>query len=53
MTPDAFAALAAHLNHDRLLGLLRDAVMAYSPSYAEAPSVDVFATAMLDAGLRV
>jgi acetylornithine deacetylase len=53
MTPESFEALAAHLDADRLLRLLRDAVMAYSPSYAEAPSVDVFATALLDAGLRV
>lgn len=53
MTPDRFAALAAHLDDERLVGLLSDAVMAYSPSYAEAPAVDVFADALLDAGLRV
>lgn len=53
MTPADFDALAAHLDNDRLVGLLRDAVTAYSPSYAEAPSVDIFADALLDAGLRV
>jgi acetylornithine deacetylase len=51
-TPDA-PEIWKHLDFQRLRGLLAEAVGLYSPSYAEAPVVDLFAARLEQAGLQV
>jgi len=43
--------IARHVSEKRLTRLLIDAVEQYSPSYAEEPAMQVFATALAEAGI--
>ncbi len=48
---DGLAAILRHIDAARVLDLLKDAVDAYSPSWAEDPATRVFAAALARAGI--